>query len=34
MWRFVFRFRFKKDNDKALKYDIVYSPHFEISANF
>ena len=32
MWRFVFHFCSGKDNDKALKSDMIYSPYFEISA--
>ena len=32
LWRFLFYFRFEKDNDQALKSDMIYSPYFEKSA--
>ena len=31
MWRFVFHFRFEKDNVKALKSEMIYFPYFETS---
>ena len=34
MWHFVFLSRSEKDNEKALKSDMIYFPYFEISAAF